>query len=262
MLLSFNRSLWNTVLRIFFRKKAGGFPPPIPQDCLANFFSTNSANNRIFGPKTLFLALLYFLSPFHLFFAPFHLLLAPLDPYLTVFYTQTPFSTHLNKFFQGSDFQTTWGGGGGVPSDSAKKRRGQGDPSRTMQNCFWKRLLCPTDRSYLKITSAENVLTIILCSLHFKSFKRLLGLNGCKIGKQSITFFSCVIRPAGLLYLCFASTSAQLSGKAQSEKHSWVFRKSRNFHILKMAMSPINRLPPEMLKEVKCCNIFLEKNKS
>ena len=128
-----------------------------------------------------------------------------------------------------------------------------------MQNCFWKRLLCPTDRSYLKITSAENVLTIILCSLHFKSFKRLLGLNGCKIGKQSVTFFSCVIRPAGLLYLCFASTSAQLSGKAQSEKHSWVFRKSRNFHILKMAMSPIKRLPPEVLKEVKCCNIFFVK---
>ena len=113
--------------------------------------------------------------------------------------------------------------------------------------------------SYLKITSAENVLTIILSSLHFKG---LLGLNGCKIGKQSVTFFSCVIRPAGLLYLCFASTSAQLSGKAQSEKHSLVFLKSKKFQILKMAMSPINRLPPEMLKEVKCCNIFLEKNKS
>ena len=131
------------------------------------------------------------------------------------------------NFFGDQIFRQHGEGGGGVPSDSAKKEGAGGDPSKTMQNSFWKRLLCPTDRSYLKITSAQNVLTIILCSLHFKSFKGPLGLNGCKIGKQSITFFSCVIRPAWLLYLCFASTSAQLSGKAQSEKHSQEFPKSR-----------------------------------
>ena len=44
-------------------------------------------------------------------------------------------------------------------------------PSRTKQNSIWKRLLCPTDRSSQNITSAQNVLTIILFTLYLRHLR-------------------------------------------------------------------------------------------
>ena len=105
--------------------------------------------------------------------------------------------------FFGDQIFRQHGGGAGYPP-ILQKKRGPGGTSAEQCKTVFESVSCfliSTDRSSLKITSAQNVLTIILCCLHFKTFEGPLGLNGCKIGKQSVTFLSCVIRPASALSL-------------------------------------------------------------
>ena len=105
--------------------------------------------------------------------------------------------------FFGIRFSDNMGGGRGTLRFCKKKEGAGGAPAEQCKTVFESVscFLISTDRSSLKITSAQNVLTIILCCLHFKTFEGPLGLNGCKIGKQSVTFLSCVIRPASALSL-------------------------------------------------------------